>query len=83
MIGRGVLVSVRNAVEVVAALAGGAHVIDVKEPARGSLGRAAPEAVAAVAAAVAGAVPWTMAAGELAAGVEPLADWIAAVGSLL
>lgn len=83
MIGRGVLVSVRNAVEVVAALAGGAHVIDVKEPARGSLGRAAPEAVAAVAAAVAGTVPWTMAAGELAAGVEPLADWIAAVGSLL
>ena len=34
------LVSVRNGQEAEAALAGGAHVIDVKEPARGSLGRA-------------------------------------------
>ncbi len=36
----GLLVSVRSAEEAIAALAGGAHVIDVKEPARGPLGRA-------------------------------------------
>lgn len=35
-----VLVSVRNAVEAQAALAGGADVIDIKEPSRGSLGAA-------------------------------------------
>ena len=34
------LVSVRNALEAEVALAGGAHVIDVKEPSHGSLGRA-------------------------------------------
>ncbi len=34
------LVSVRSAVEAEAALAGGASIIDVKEPSRGSLGRA-------------------------------------------
>ena len=33
------LVSVRNAAEAETALAGGATVIDVKEPSRGSLGR--------------------------------------------
>ena len=36
----GLLVSVRSAAEALAALAGGAAVIDVKEPARGPLGRA-------------------------------------------
>jgi hypothetical protein len=34
------LVSVRNAAEAAAALAGGADIVDVKEPARGALGRA-------------------------------------------
>ena len=42
------LVSVRDAVEAEAALAGGAHLIDVKEPARGALGRADDATIAAV-----------------------------------
>lgn len=43
------LVSVRNVIEADAALAGGADIIDVKEPARGSLGMAAPETIQAIA----------------------------------
>lgn len=83
MIARGVLVSVRDAGEASAALAGGACVIDVKNPAEGSLGRAAPAAIAKVATLVGHRAPWTIAAGELAAGVEPLATWVAAVKSAL
>ncbi len=44
----GLLVSVRNVTEARAALAGGADVIDVKEPARGPLGRADDEVIEAV-----------------------------------
>jgi len=61
----GLLVSVRDASEALAALAGGAQVIDVKEPGRGSLGAADSETVAAVVGAVDGRVPVTAAAGEL------------------
>lgn len=61
----GLLVSVRDAAEAEEALAGGADVIDVKEPARGSLGAADAEVVAAVATAVAGRAPISFAAGEL------------------
>ncbi len=46
------LVSVRNAVEAVAAIDGLADIVDVKEPDHGSLGCATPEIVAEVAAAV-------------------------------
>jgi len=80
---RGVLVSVRDAAEAEAALAGGAAVIDVKDPARGSLGRAEPRAIAAVAAVVGDRVPWTLAAGELAEGVEPLAAWLGTIRATL
>lgn len=62
---RGLLVSVRDAAEAAAAVEGGAAIIDVKEPRRGSLGPAEPEAVAAVAAVVGTSRPWTMACGEL------------------
>jgi uncharacterized protein (UPF0264 family) len=48
------LVSVRSTAEAEAALAGGAALIDVKEPAHGPLGRAAAETVAAVVRVVAG-----------------------------
>ena len=65
---RGLLVSVRDAGEAAAALAGGASIIDVKEPSRGPLGAADGDIAAAVAATVAGAAPWTLACGELAAG---------------
>jgi uncharacterized protein (UPF0264 family) len=63
---RGLLVSVRDADEAREALAGGAGIIDVKEPAAGSLGAASPGAIAAVAAIVAAHRPWTFACGELA-----------------
>ena len=78
---QGVLVSVRDAREAEEALVGGAAVIDVKDPARGSLGAAEPADVAAVARAVGRRAPWTMAAGELAAGVVALGAWLEAVCS--
>lgn len=83
MKGAGVLVSVRDAAEAEAALAGGAAVVDVKDPARGSLGRAEATAVAAVAHVVGDRVPWTLAAGELAEGVETLAAWLGDVRAAL
>lgn len=65
MIWRGLLVSVRDAVEAETALVGGAAIIDVKDPAAGSLGAASAATVAGVAAIVGTRVPWTVAAGEL------------------
>jgi uncharacterized protein (UPF0264 family) len=67
----GLLVSVRSAEEAAAALDGGADLIDVKEPARGALGRADDEVIAAVVAAVAGRRPVSAALGELADGARP------------
>src|SRR5688572_22177610 len=61
----GLLVSVRSAEEAVAALAGGADVIDVKEPNRGPLGAADPQTIAEIVRVVRGRVPVTAAAGEL------------------
>lgn len=63
---RGLLVSVREPAEVEPAVCGGAAIIDVKEPAHGPLGPAAPATIAAIASAVAGRTPWTIACGELA-----------------
>jgi uncharacterized protein (UPF0264 family) len=60
------LVSVRSAAEAESALAGGAEVIDVKEPENGPLGCADDEVIAAVVAQVAGRVPVSAALGELA-----------------
>ncbi len=64
---RGLLVSVRNATEALAALSG-AMIVDVKEPARGPLGRADAAVTAEVIEAVAGRVAVTLAGGELADG---------------
>ena len=61
----GLLVSVRSADEVDAALSGGATLIDVKEPHRGSLGRADREIWQAVVAQVRGRAPVSVACGEL------------------
>jgi uncharacterized protein (UPF0264 family) len=58
------LVSVQSVAEVDAALAGGAALIDVKEPRRGSLGRADDETITAVVRAVAGRSPVSAALGE-------------------
>jgi uncharacterized protein (UPF0264 family) len=66
------LVSVRNAAEAAVALAAGADLIDVKEPARGPLGRADDETIAAVVQCVAGRRPVSAALGELAASPLPL-----------
>jgi uncharacterized protein (UPF0264 family) len=59
------LVSVRSAAEAEAALAGGAALIDVKEPEHGSLGWAGPDTIAAVLRQVAGRRPVSAALGEL------------------
>lgn len=61
----GLLVSVGGAAEAQAALGGGAALIDVKAPQRGSLGRATASQWAEVAATVAGRVPISVACGEL------------------
>ncbi len=65
------LVSVRSEAEAEAALAGGAALIDVKEPDRGSLGRAEEGVIAAVVRTVAGRRPVSAALGELADAPEP------------
>jgi uncharacterized protein (UPF0264 family) len=62
----GLLVSVRDAEEAGRALAGGAALIDVKEPARGALGRADETTIAEVVRRVGGRVPVSAALGELA-----------------
>lgn len=67
---QGLLVSVRHAEEAAVAVAAGAAIIDVKEPRHGPLGRAAAEVTAAVAAAVGGCAPLTLACGELTASTE-------------
>jgi len=58
------LISVRSATEAEAALSGGADVIDVKEPANGSLGRASAETIAEVMRVVGGRRPVSAALGE-------------------
>jgi uncharacterized protein (UPF0264 family) len=59
------LVSVRNAAEASVALEAGADLIDVKEPARGPLGRADDNVIRAVVQWVAGRLPVSAALGEL------------------
>jgi len=71
----GLLVSVRSAEEADAALAGGADLIDVKEPARGPLGVAEAEVVAAVIDRVAGRVPVSAALGEWSPNAITEAHW--------
>lgn len=82
MIWQGLLVSVRDAVEAEAALAGGAAIIDVKDPAAGSLGAASAATVAAVAATVGDRAAWTVAAGELRDEIArpgSIERWLAAI----
>jgi uncharacterized protein (UPF0264 family) len=67
----GLLVSVRSVVEAQAAVAGGAVLVDVKEPARGSLGRADDGTIAAVVAFAGKHVPVSAALGELVEGGAP------------
>ena len=83
MIWRGLLVSVRNAAEAAEALAGGASIIDVKEPLAGPLGAAGPAAIVEIARVVGRRKPWTMACGELLEGVAAILDRIGQVVVLL
>ena len=59
------LVSVRNASEAEAALAGGADIIDAKEPLNGPLGAVAPETLNSITAVAGGTVPVSMALGDI------------------
>jgi uncharacterized protein (UPF0264 family) len=59
------LVSVRNAAEAAAALAGGADIIDAKEPINGPLGPVSPAALAAIASAVGDETPVSAALGDI------------------
>jgi (5-formylfuran-3-yl)methyl phosphate synthase len=59
------LVSVVSAAEARAALAGGADIIDVKDPREGALGAPSPRTLAEVVAAVDGAAPVSVALGDL------------------
>ena len=59
------LVSVRSADEALAAIRGGADLIDVKEPDRGSLGKADDETIEHIAQALDGGVVMSAAMGEL------------------
>lgn len=61
----GLLVSVRNAKEAMAALVGGADLIDVKEPLAGSLGAATPKTWQEIGEVVGGEKPLSAALGEL------------------
>src|SRR5262245_58070807 len=61
----GLLVSVRSADEALAAVAGGADVIDIKEPNRGPLGAADHQTIADIVRAVDNRAPVTAAMGEL------------------
>jgi uncharacterized protein (UPF0264 family) len=58
------LVSVRAADEVAAALAGGANIIDAKEPAHGSLGPVTPDVLRAISSRVPSSVPFSIALGD-------------------
>jgi uncharacterized protein (UPF0264 family) len=70
----GLLVSVRSPEEAAAALAGGAHIIDVKEPEHGSLGRADDQTIATILDMVDGRRPVSAALGELAEELPPCRD---------
>jgi (5-formylfuran-3-yl)methyl phosphate synthase len=59
------LVSVRSADEVQAALAGGADIIDAKEPARGPLGAVSAATLAEIAGRVPEALPFSVALGDV------------------
>jgi uncharacterized protein (UPF0264 family) len=73
------LVSLRAADEVTAALAGGADIIDAKEPARGPLGAVAPEVLEAISAAVPATVAFSAALGDFTA-ADAVRSAVAAAG---
>ncbi len=79
------LVSVRDASEAVAALAGGADIVDAKEPSAGALGAVSADTLAAIVQAVGGTRPVTAAIGDAGreSGVETLARTFALAGAVM
>jgi uncharacterized protein (UPF0264 family) len=79
------LVSVASAAEALAALAGGADLIDAKDPLAGALGAVSAEALREIDAAVGGARPLSAALGDAAdeAAIECAAREFAAAGAAL
>lgn len=83
------LVSVRNLEEAMSAQAGGADIIDIKEPAQGSLGMAPIDVIASIIREFGSTIPMTAALGELADNATaPVASasqlvglWIVKVGT--
>ncbi len=73
------LVSVRDPREAQAAVDGGAHVIDIKEPDHGPLGRASAATVGSILKTVAGRRPVSIAMGEWSDPMQPLPDAVAYV----
>lgn len=68
----GLLVSVRDEKEALAAIAGGVELLDVKEPDRGALGAADEATINRILAAVGNTVPVSIALGELTGATDPL-----------
>lgn len=66
------LISVRNAIEATRAVAGGADIIDAKEPLGGSLGAVAPALLAAIRDAVPAHLQLSAALGDIATAEEPI-----------
>src|SRR5262249_38679490 len=77
------LVSVASATDAVAALAGGADIVDAKDPRAGALGAVSLDALAAIEGAVAGRRPVSAAIGDAseAAAIEEMARAFAAAGA--
>jgi len=76
------LASVRTADEALAALAGGADILDLKEPAAGALGRLPDAAIRGILAAVAGQRPTSATIGDMALAPEPVSAAVAAMAAL-
>jgi (5-formylfuran-3-yl)methyl phosphate synthase len=72
------LVSVRSAEEVESAVAGGADIIDAKEPSRGSLGPVQPSVLREISASLPAGIPLSVALGDF----EDGADAAIAIGAL-
>lgn len=83
MLPSGLLVSVRSVAEAMEAVAGGAAIIDVKEPSRGPLGRTDADVTVAIAEVIAGEAVMTLACGELAAGERAIAAHVESVAMRL
>jgi dihydroneopterin aldolase len=75
------LASVRSVEEALAALAGGADIIDLKEPAEGALGRLGDGAIRDILAAVAGRRPVSATIGDLPLDPAPVARAVAAMAA--